>query len=81
MVTIWMTARRAKALGCTHYAWFMGLVPGFFDPVSCLWVSRSDLLIPVEEALAWMWATMRRLRGEEPDFAFRLGREIEEASP
>lgn len=75
-VTIWMTADRAKSLGCTHRARFLGLIPGFFDPESGLWVSRSDLLNPIEDALMWMWATMRRLRGEEPDFMFEIGAEI-----
>lgn len=74
--TIWMTAARAKEIGCTHRGRFMGIIPGFIDPDRVLWVSRSDLLNPIEDLLAVIWATMRELRGEEPDFMFEVGAEI-----
>lgn len=71
-----ITAARARALGCTHHARFMGLIPGFFEPETSLWVSRSDLLNPIEDALAFLWVTLRELRGEEPDFMFAVGRPL-----
>lgn len=76
MITIWMTAKRAKELGCTHRARFLGLVPGFIEPDQCIWVSRSDLLNPIEDVLNFIWQTMRWMRGEEPDFMFEVGAEI-----
>lgn len=72
----WTSAAKARALGCTHHARLMGIVPGFFAPETGLWCPRSDLLFPLEEAVCWLWATLRQMRGEEPDFAFRLGPEI-----
>lgn len=76
MITIWMTSQKAHSLGCTHHGRFLGLVPGFIEPGQALWISRSDLLVPVEEVLSFIWVTMRRLRGEEPDFMFSVGRPI-----
>jgi hypothetical protein len=73
----WISARRAAEIGCTHHARFMGIIPGFFAPSTALWVSRSDLLNPVEDALAWLWATMQHIRGDEPSFMFSVGKEIE----
>lgn len=73
---LFVTAARARALGCTHHAWFMGLIPGFFDPDTSLWVSRSDVLNPIEDALVFLWVTLRELRGEEPDFMFSIGRPL-----
>ena len=72
----WITADQAKALGCTHHARMFGIIPGFFNPEMALWVSRSDLLNPIEDALSWLWVTIRQLRGEEPDFGFCLTGEI-----
>ena len=72
----WITADQAKQLGCTHHARMFGIIPGFFSPEMGLWVSRSDLLNPIEDALSWLWVTIRQLRGEEPDFGFRLTGEI-----
>lgn len=72
----WCSASVALSLGCTHHARFLGIIPGFYNPDTALWVSRSDLLNPVEDALMWCWATLRRLRGEDPDFMFALGKPI-----
>jgi len=73
---VWISERKAKELGCTHKARFMGIVPGFIDPNRAMWVSRSDALNPLEDALVWIWVAMRKMRGEEPDFMFQVGREI-----
>lgn len=72
----WVSTDLARGFGCTHRAKFMGIIPGFFNPQTSLWVSRSDLLNPLEDALAWVWANMRIMRGEEPDFMFSVGRPI-----
>lgn len=72
----WISGKRAKQLGCTHRARFMGIIPGFFNPDSNLWISRSDLLNPIEDLLSDLWVWMREMRGEEPDFMFKLGRKL-----
>lgn len=74
---LWVSAKKAKAMGCTHRARFMGVIPGFIEPNEAAWVSRSDLLNPLEDALVWVWMTMRRMRGEEPDFMFEIVGEID----
>lgn len=76
MVQFWVSSAKAKSYGCTHRARFMGIIPGFFSEQDGLWVSRSDLLIPLEAALSFIWATMREFRGEEPDFMFEVGEPI-----
>ena len=73
---IWVTSSMAREYGCTHKARIFGIVPGFIEPETALWVSRSDLLAPIEGALAFFWATLRQMRGEEPDFMFEVGPEI-----
>lgn len=73
---VWVTERQAKAIGCTHHARFMGIIPGFFLEADALWVSRSDLLNPIESLLVFLWVTLRQLRGEEPDFMFEVRRPI-----
>ena len=75
-ISIWMTASEALDLGCTHHGIFFGLIPGFIDPDRMLWVSRSDLLAPVEDFLSAIWSTFRALRGEEPDFMFEIGKPL-----
>ncbi len=75
-IQVWVSAKHAKEFGCTHHAKFMGLIPGFFSEENGLWVSRSDLLNPIEDALAFIWAAMRQMRGEEPDFMFAIGKPI-----
>lgn len=77
--TLWRTARQAKALGATHYGRLCGLVPGFIadDGAGLLWVPRSDLLAPVEWLVMTLWVMARDARGEEPDFGFTIGREID----
>jgi hypothetical protein len=72
MMQIWVSASKAKELGCTHRARFMGIIPGFYGENEGLWVSRSDLLCPIEDVLVFIWATVRRLRGEQPDFMFEV---------
>lgn len=76
MISLWVTARHARALGCTHHARFLGLVPGFFNPDTAVWVSRSDLLNPIEDLLSLMWVTMNQTRGDEPEFFWALGKPI-----
>lgn len=75
-VALFITAAKAKEIGCTHHAMLFGLIPGFVNPENFLWVSRSDLLNPIEDFVAFMWATLRQLRGEEPDFMCAVGRQI-----
>lgn len=76
MIQVWVSAAQAKELGCTHRARFMGIIPGFFSEADGLWVSRSELLNPLEDFLAFIWAAMRQMRGEDPDFMFEVGRPI-----
>ena len=78
----WVSARKARSLGCTHHARYCGIVPGFAraEPDhEFLWVSRSDLLSPLEDILTCFWVAIRQLRGEDPDFFFTIGKRIEEA--
>jgi len=75
-VEIWRSASQAKTQGAIHSARFMGIIPGFYGEDNSLWISRSDLLNPIEDALVWVWVTMREMRGEEPDFMFDVGRPI-----
>ena len=77
MISIWTSAAKAKQLGCTHHARFMGIIPGFFGIDTDVWVSRSDLLNPLESLLVFIWVSMRQMRGEEPDFMFEIMGEIE----
>lgn len=72
----WVSTEKARSIGCTHRARFMGLVPGFINPETNLWVARSDLLNWLSDALAFVWVFMRELRGEEPDFMFVVGPRI-----
>jgi hypothetical protein len=73
---LWISASEARELGCTHRARFLGIVPGFFDPETALWVPRSDLLNPLEDLLSHIWAIMHQIRGEEPEFFFAVGRPL-----
>ena len=74
---IWVKAHEAKAFGCTHYGWSMGIIPGFVHPDKMIWVPRTGLLMPLDHLLIWAWVTMRRIRGEEPDLLMAIGDEIE----
>jgi hypothetical protein len=78
---LWVTPNRARAIGCTHYARSFGIIPGFYgeEGQDALWLPRSMLLIPVENLLAFIWMTMREMRGEEPDFMFQIRGKIGEA--
>jgi len=73
---IWVSERQARAIGCTHKARMHGIIPGFFSEGEGLWVSRSDLFNPIEDALTALWVFMREWRGEDPDFLFVVGRPI-----
>lgn len=72
----WVSADKARALGCTHRARFLGVIPGFFSEKDSMWVSRSDLLNPFEDLVAWLWFTIRSARDEEPAFVFAVGKPI-----
>jgi hypothetical protein len=76
MMQMWVSKAKAKELGCTHHALFMGIIPGFYGDADGLWVSRSDLLNPLESLLVFLWTSLRVIRGEEPDFMFMVSREI-----
>ena len=76
---VWRSAKEAKALGATNYGRFCGLIPGFLADDGAggvLWIPRSDLFAPLEDLLASMWVALREMRGDAPDFAFSVGREI-----
>lgn len=73
---LWCSPGEASVLGATHHAWSLGLIPGFFNPETNLWISRSDALNPIEDALVWLWVQFSALAGRDPEFAFMLGREI-----
>ncbi len=75
-LTLFYTKKMAKAFGCTRRAWMFGIVPGYFNEDTGLWVPASDLLVPAEIALELIWVFMRRMRGKEPDFMFAIGKEI-----
>ena len=40
MMNMWVSKAKAKELGCTHHALFMGVIPGFYGENDNLWVSR-----------------------------------------
>lgn len=70
---VWISAKAAKEMGCTHRARYLGVIPGFYGPDRNLWVSRSDLLNPIEDLLSFIWVWLREWRGEDPDFMFEVG--------
>lgn len=70
---IWMSAKEAASYGATHHARIFGIIPGFFGVDDSIWIGRSDILNPIEGLLGFIWISMRRMRGEEPDFMFSLG--------
>lgn len=74
----WVSAEAAKKMGCTHYARLHGLIPGFctVDDIP-MWVSRSDLLNPIEDAISALWIATQRFLGIEESWSFSVGREIE----
>jgi hypothetical protein len=74
--TLWCSAERALSYGATHRARVHGVIPGFLNPETGVWIPRSDLLDPVDTVLAYIWVMLRQLRGEEPDFMFLVGEEI-----
>jgi hypothetical protein len=73
--TLWVKASQAESLGCTHHARLWGFIPGFAGDVEgqFLWISRSDLLIPIEEALNLLHRNLLH----RPGFAgFHIGHPI-----
>lgn len=73
---IWMSKAEAASYGATHSARIFGIIPGFYGMDNNLWISRSDLLNPLEDLLAFIWAAIREMRGEEPDAMFDVGEDI-----
>lgn len=77
---VWVTDQEALDNDCTHYAWLLGIVPGFINEDSKhggpLWISRSDLTNWLEDVLQYMYSTMCSIRGIEPHFSFTIGDEI-----
>lgn len=67
---------KAKRLGATHAAFLHGVVPGYFNPETSLWIPASDCLNWLDTMLAGIWVWTREARGEEPDLMIRLWREI-----
>jgi hypothetical protein len=76
MMQVWVTKRKAKEFGCSHSALFMGIIPGFYNPDESLWVSRSDILNPIEDMLSFIWAIWCDIRGTEPMFMIAVRDEI-----
>lgn len=76
MMQFWVTKSAARSYGCTHRALFMGIIPGFFNPTDSMWVSRSDILNPIEDLLSFIWAIWCDLRGIEHGFMIEVGEEI-----
>lgn len=76
--TIWMTDKRAMALGFTHRGRLFGIIPGYVEDAGgeLIWASKSDLLNPVEDFLSFIWVNLREIRGEEPYFLFIITGEI-----
>jgi hypothetical protein len=73
----WVSASKAKSLGCTHRARFLGLIPGFCSTGDVpMWVSRSDLLNPLEDLVGFIWSVAQANKGDEPSFMFKVGAEI-----
>jgi hypothetical protein len=71
---LWVSPSKAREIGCTHYARSFGIIPGFYgeEGMDALWLPRSSLLVPIENLLAFLWVTLREMRGEEPDFMFQI---------
>ena len=76
---LWRTPNDAVAHGATHYATMYRVVPGFISEGDYpLWVSRSDLLNPIEDALNFMMCLIASSSGDESLFSFYVGRKIEQ---
>lgn len=75
--TLWTSAAKARRLGATHYASMFGVIPGFIimGP-EVTWIPRTDALCCLEDLLTWLWVVTREMRDEEPDFSFRVGRNL-----
>lgn len=78
--TLWVSKRKAAEYGCTHHARIFGMIPGFVGDIETdcpMWVSRSDLLNPVEDAIGFLWSFIQATRGDEPSSGFRVGKPIQ----
>lgn len=78
-VNWFVTEAQAVKLGCTHRARLHGIIPGFVGDVESdgpIWVSRSDLLNPIEDFLSFMWMLACNVTGREEMWGFALGDEI-----
>ena len=73
----WRSASTARSYGCTHRARMYGVLPGFFNPENNLWVSRSDLLNPIEDLINWGFGVFLFLSNQDhPGFPFSIREEI-----
>ena len=73
---IWRNAETAKSYGCTHKARIFGVIPGFFNPETRMWVSRSDLLNPVEDLFGMIYQFVAMASGVVDADPFVVGSEI-----
>lgn len=78
-IQFWVSEAQAREMGCTHKARIFGIIPGFWNDDMHSWVSRSDILNPVEDALGWLWsAAWSAMHGdEEMETMFSLGARID----
>lgn len=75
---LWVSARQARAAGCTHRGWLFGIVPGFLHPDAGLWISRSHLLTPLEDWLRLVWSLWCWWTGRDEDGLPILGLPIDD---
>ena len=68
----------AAEMGATHYARIHGVIPGYFGERDGmpLWISRSDLLNPIEDALSFLARFAHSLSGDDEHTVFDVCVEI-----
>lgn len=76
--SLWTSKAKAAEYGCTHHASLFGMVPGFFGETDGmpLWVPRSDALNWLEDLLSHISVAIQQSKGEEPLFAFKVGKPL-----
>jgi hypothetical protein len=75
--SVWTSEAEALEVGATHHARIFGVIPGFCSEGEApIWISRSDLLNPIEDVVRFLWAVVQAVHGEEPSFMFQVRRPI-----
>lgn len=65
-------------MGATHHARLHGIIPGYTRDVGdFMWLPKSDLLNPLEDALSWFNDTLLSLSGREWCHTFDIGQPID----